>query len=385
MSMFNPLEKPKSKLARYRLLAPTASVRVSPICFGGMNIGTAWNSFIGTMDKKTSFELLDAFYTAGGNFIDTSINYQDGESESWIGEWMEQRNNRTEMVIATKVTTSYRYQDLKKGGVYINSVGNSTKNIHESVRVSLERLKTDYIDLLYIHWWDYTTSVEELMQTLNVLVKQGKVLYLGISDTPAWVVTKANEYARANGLRGFSVYQGQWSAANREFERDIIPMCRAEGMGICPWGALGGGNFRLPEEREAMEKSGDKGRAWGGLGFEGSPTHKAVTPILAKIGKARGLGITGVALAYVCSKTPYVVPLAGGRKISHLEENIKAIGVVLTKEEIEEIGSAYEFVLGFPHDFLGKRAERGHAGLDSVSWLDWPVWEQPISITDHDE
>ncbi|KAF3159216.1 hypothetical protein TWF106_006227 [Orbilia oligospora] len=382
MSIFVPVDKPKSKLARYRLLAPTASVRVSPICFGGMNIGTAWNSFMGTMDKKTSFELLDAFYTAGGNFIDTAINYQDGESETWIGEWMEARKNRTEMVIATKATTGYRYPDLKNGGVYVNTVGNSTKNIHESVRVSLERLKTDYIDLLWIHWWDYTTSVEELMQTLNVLVRQGKVLYLGISDTPAWVVSKANEYARSHGLRPFSVYQGQWSAANREFERDIIPMCRAEGMGLCPWGALGGGNFRLPSEREEMEKSGDKGRSW--QGFDGSPAQKAVTPVLAKIAKERGLSITGVALAYVCSKTPYVVPIAGGRKVAHLEDNIKAIGVVLTKGEIEEIEAAYEFSLGFPHDFLGKRGERGNVGLDSVAWLDWPEGERPISITDHE-
>ncbi|KAF3915750.1 hypothetical protein ABW20_dc0101827 [Dactylellina cionopaga] len=382
MSLFVPIEKPKSKLARYRLLAPSASVRVSPLCFGGMNLGTAWGSFMGTMDKETGFGLLDAFYNAGGNFIDTAINYQNGESEQWIGEWMEKRGNRSEMVIATKCTTGYRYHEFSKGGVFANTVGNSVKNIHESVKVSLKNLKTDYVDLLWIHWWDYTTSVEELMQALNVYVKQGKVLYLGISDTPAWIVTKANEYARAHGLKGFCVYQGQWSAANREFERDIIQMCRVEGMGLCPWGALGGGNFRLPEERAEMEKEGDKGRAW--KGYDGSSKHAAVTPILAKIGKARGLSITGVALAYVCSKAPYVIPIAGGRKISHLEDNIKAIGVVLTPEEIAEIEGAYTFEFGFPHDFLGSEPGPGKAnkGLDSVAWLDWPTDSLPISIND---
>ncbi|KAF3919230.1 hypothetical protein AA313_de0206357 [Arthrobotrys entomopaga] len=380
MSMFANVIQPKTKLARYRLLSPTASVRVSPLMFGGLNLGTAWEDFIGTMDKKTGFELLDAFYNAGGNFIDTAINYQNGESEQWIGDWMEERKNRSEMVIATKFTTGYRYQDLDKGGVYVNAVGNSVKNLHESLRVSLKNLKTDYIDLLWVHWWDYTISVEELMQALNVFVKQGKVLYLGISDSPAWVVSKANEYARAHGLKGFSVYQGLWSAANREFERDIIHMCRVEGMGLCPWGSLGGGNFRLPEEREAMEKEGDKGRAWGAP----NDKHRAVTLKLAKIAKERGLSITGVALAYVCSKAPNVIPVVGGRKVSHLMDNIKAIGVVLTEEEIKDIESAYTFEFGFPHDFLGPEPGPGkkNGGLDSMAWLDWPREGLPISIKD---
>ncbi|KAK6354512.1 hypothetical protein TWF696_003655 [Orbilia brochopaga] len=380
MSMFTPVPKPKSKLARYRLLAPSASVRVSPLCFGGMNLGTAWGNFMGTMDKKAGFELLDKFYEAGGNFIDTAINYQNGESEQWIGEWMEQRGNRSEMVIATKCSTGYRYHEMSKGGIFVNTAGNSVKNIQESVKVSLKQLKTDYIDLLWIHWWDYTTSVEELMQALNLLVSQGKVLYLGISDTPAWVVSKANEYARGHGLRPFSVYQGLWSAANRDFERDILQMCRVEGMGIAPWGALGGGHFRLPEEREAMAKEGDKGRVWPGIG--GTEAQKAVTLKLAKIAEARGLSITGVALAYVCSKAPYVIPIVGGRKVKHLEDNIKAIGVVLTPEEIKEIESAYPFDIGFPGNFLSSGPGRGNPGVDSVGWLDWPGESLPISIDD---
>lgn len=138
-----------------------------------------------------------------------------------------------------------------------NYVGNSIKSMRVSVESSLKKLQTDYIDLLYVHWWDFTTSVEEVMQGLNQLITAGKVLYLGVSDTPAWVVVKANEYARAHGLRAFSVYQGKWNAGYRDMEREIIPMCRDQGMAIAPWGPLGQGKFKT----EAAQKSGEKGSA----------------------------------------------------------------------------------------------------------------------------
>lgn len=125
--------------------------------------------------------------------------------------------------------------------------------MHISVKHSLKKLQTDYIDLLYVHWWDFTTSVEEVMHGLNALVVSGKVLYLGISDTPAWVVVKANQYARANGLRPFSVYQGKWNAGFRDLEREIIPMCRDQGMAIAPWAPLGGGKFKTSEARSSGE------------------------------------------------------------------------------------------------------------------------------------
>ncbi|KAF3937127.1 hypothetical protein ABW19_dt0204572 [Dactylella cylindrospora] len=373
MSFFDPPKVPESKLSRYRLLAPSASVRVSPLCLSAMNIGTAWTKLMGGVEKKDAFALLDTFYKAGGNFIDTAVNYQNGQSEQWIGEWMKERGNRSEMVIATKVTTNYVHDQDK---IRVNTAGNSVKNFHDAFKICLANLQVDYVDLLYVHWWDYSMSVEEMMQSLNVLVSQGKVLYLGISDTPAWVVSKANEYARAHGFRQFSVYQGRWSAAERDFERDIIAMCRTEGMGICPWGALGGGLFKLPEHFEEMKSSGEQGRNFPGM----SVTEKsaAITLKLDKIGKARGLSITGVALAYVCSKAPYVIPIVGGRKISHLEDNIKAVGVVLTPEEIADIESAYEWEIGFPFNFFGNEPGAQHLGAAAAGWVDWPVKNAPI-------
>ncbi len=213
-----PVDDPKSALGRHRILSPTAGVRVSPLCLGAMNFGEAWEVFMGKCDKKDTFEMLDYFYDQGGNFIDTANNYQMEESEEWIGEWMEKRGVRDQIVIATKFTTNFK---AGKGGDHpgqlSNHSGNSHKSLHMSLEASLKKLRTDYIDVLYIHWWDFTTSIEELMQSLNRMVQAGKILYLGVSDTPAWVVSRANQYARDHGMKQFSVYQGLWSASNRDF------------------------------------------------------------------------------------------------------------------------------------------------------------------------
>lgn len=181
--------QPTSLLGYHRILSPTASVRVSPLCLGAMNFGEAWSSFMGQCDKKTAFEILDEFYSQGGNFIDTANIYQAGESERWIGEWMAARGNRDEIVLATKFSSPSK-PGAKLGSNY---AGNSSKSLRVAVEGSLERLGTGFVDLLWVHAWDYTTSVPELMNALQFLVAAGKVLYLGISDAPAWVVVKCNE------------------------------------------------------------------------------------------------------------------------------------------------------------------------------------------------
>jgi aryl-alcohol dehydrogenase-like predicted oxidoreductase len=146
-----PAPPPPSDLGRYRILSPTAAVRVSPLCLGAMSIGDAWEQFMGKQTKENSFKILDAFYDAGGNFIDTANNYQDEQSETLLGEWMVKRQNRSQMVIATKFTTVYR-SDWKTQPIHVNFSGNSAKSLHESVAASLKKLQTDYIDLLYVHW-----------------------------------------------------------------------------------------------------------------------------------------------------------------------------------------------------------------------------------------
>ncbi|KAL8704511.1 MAG: hypothetical protein Q9201_002320 [Fulgogasparrea decipioides] len=342
MSAFPPAPKPKSLLGFHRLLSPTAGVRVSPLCLGCANFGEAWEPSMGKCDKKTTFAILDCFYDNGGNFLDTANNYQDEESEIWIGEWLAARKNREEIVIATKFTTGFK---VGNKGIKANYQGNHRKSLKVSLEASLKKLQTSYIDVLYLHWWDFTTSIDELMQSLHHLVAAGKVLYLGISDTPAWIVSKANQYARDHALTQFSVYQGRWSAAERDFERDILPMCEAEGMALAPWGALGSGIFKTDEE---LEKTKGEGRNWGG------PTEqsRAISAVLDKIAKEKATGITGIALRYVMHKSPYVFPIVGGRKIEHLKTNIGALAVELSDEEIDEIDQVVPFDVGFPTNVL---------------------------------
>lgn len=307
---------------------------------------------LGSVSKTDIFALLDYFHSQGGNFIDTANNYQNEQSELWIGEWMASRPGlRDEMVVATKYTNCFTDYQGYEDRIHSNNAGNGTKSLHVSVRNSLRKLQTDYIDVLYVHWWDMTASVEEVMQALNVLVQQGKVLYLGISDTPAWIVTKANQYARDHGLRPFVVYQGKWSAADRDFEREIIPMCKSEGMGLAPWNALGGGNFKTKAQRDA---AGDEGRKI----FPPSEKDIKVTDALEAVAKRHQTIVTSVALAYVMSKTPYVFPTVGGRKLAHLKGNIDALSLKLDKKDIEEIEGAYPFDFGFPSNFLSTKIGR---------------------------
>ena len=314
--------------------------------------------FMGEMTKETTFEILDYFHSQGGNFIDTANNYQSEQSETWIGEWMKERGLRDQMVVATKFTTCYTAHEGFDKVIHSNFGGNGTKSLRLSVEASLKKLQTDYIDVLYMHWWDFTTSIPELMHSLNQLVVAGKVLYLGVSDTPAWVVSKANEYARNNGMRQFVVYQGKWNAAARDFERDIIPMCQAEGMGLAPWGALGGGAFKSEEDRKKSE-----GRNLGGA----SENEIKVSKKLEEIAKKKGTLITSVALAYVMHKTPYVFPICGGRKVEHLRGNIEALELDLTDGDIEEIEDAVDFDIGFPLSMLSHK-KGGAKGPEDV-WL----------------
>ncbi|KAJ3575524.1 hypothetical protein NPX13_g4003 [Xylaria arbuscula] len=336
---FLPPAAPKSLLGRHRLLAPSASVRVSPLCLGGMSIGDAWSFGMGELTKESAFELLDTFYDLGGNFIDTANTYQAGQSEAWIGEWLQKSGRRDEMVIATKYTMS------PKSGHPVqqsNYGGTGSKSLHISIENSLKALQTSYVDILYVHCWDYATEIPELMHSLNGLVNQGKVLYLGISDSPAWLVAKANMYARQSGLRPFSIYQGRYSAQERDLEREVIPMCQAEGMAFQPFGVLGGGYFKSP---------GDKGA-------RNTPSpllvgrEEQMSKVLDAVAKRHGVPITSIALAYVMHKTPYVFPVVGGRKIEHLKANIDALGLELSLEDIKEIESGYLFNLGFPHNFM---------------------------------
>ncbi|KAG6807406.1 hypothetical protein H0H92_007663 [Tricholoma furcatifolium] len=352
-SLFQPAPAPPTKLGIYRQLSTTAGVHVSPLALGAMSIGDKWSAFMGSTDKESSYKLLDAYYNAGGNFIDTANNYQDETSEIFIGDWAAERGIRDQLFIATKYTTGFK-RGNDSIAQKVHYTGNSVKSMHISVNASLKKLRTDYIDLLYVHWWDWETNIEEIMRGLHALVMAGKILYLGISDTPAWVVTKANQYARDHALTPFSIYQGAWNVMDRDFERDILPMARSEGIALAPWNVLAAGKFRTDAEEEARRASGEHGRKMLSDAWERNDKERKVSAALENVAKEVGTKhITAVAIAYLLHKAPYVFPIIGGRKVEHLLGNVEALDISLTQDQIKYLESVVDFDIGFPGNFVG--------------------------------
>jgi len=290
---------------------------------------------------------------------------------------MAARGNRDQLVIATKFTADYKAHGLRSSLKTVNHSGNHRRSLKVSVRDSLAKLQTDYIDLLYVHWWDDTTSIEELMDSLHFLVQQGTILYLGISDAPAWIVSAANVYARHHGKTQFSVYQGRWNVLLRDFERDIIPMARMFGMALVPWGVLGRGKFQTPKMIEDREKRGEKVR-----GFGGAPTEAEVkmSEALAKVAAEHSTeSVTTIALAYVLRKAadcgiPNVFPIVGGRRSEQLHENIRALDIQLSDDQMEYLESIASFDLGFPGNFI---AEEG-AIRAAAALIDRPSYQRML-------
>jgi aryl-alcohol dehydrogenase-like predicted oxidoreductase len=380
-----------SLLARHRQLSPSAAIFVSPLCLGTMNFGDKHKARFGECSKETTFEILDHFFKQGGNFIDTANSYQGGDTETWLGDWMSARKNRDEIVLATKFTGPHRIEDPSIK-IRSNYGGNGIKSLKLTLQDSLKRLQTDYVDILYLHWWNYTATIPEVMHALNDLVTSGKVLYLGISDSPAWVVAKANQYARDHGLRPFVVYQGPWNAAMRDLEREIVPMCRDEGMGICAYSVLNSGRFQTEaafKEREAN----NSGR--GGSMFPVGTRDREVSKVLEQLADAKDTTVTTMALTYILDKEPYVFAIVGGRKLSHIKGNIEGLSVSLEEEEVAQIDNAYVFDPGFPHSFLSgsitggleapqKMASRGSEVQwtkyqGNFDWVDYPKAIRPAS------
>ncbi|KAF2838740.1 Aldo/keto reductase [Patellaria atrata CBS 101060] len=330
--------KPKTFLDYQRILSPTGCL-------------PSWEGRVCRCSKDTTFEILDNFWNAGGNFIDTSNNYQFEESEE-----------------PTKYT-KYWLVMKKDPRVHSSFQGNHSKSLRVSVEDSLKKLQTNCIDI------DYSTSIPEVMQSLNPLATAGKVLYLGVSDTPAWVVSKANHYARDHGLAQFMIYQGMWNAANCDLERDIISMCRDEGMAIAPWSALGSGQFKTVEQRKQPG-----GRATG----PNSEKAIKISEVLEKIAKEKIL--SSLAMAYVLHRAPNVFLVIGGLNSAHLQGPIDALGISLTEEELEEIDDSSEFDSWFPQAFMfsfwgakydSRKNTKNVMLVQNASWLHIP--EQDVN------
>ncbi|KAJ6449037.1 aryl-alcohol dehydrogenase [Mycena vitilis] len=379
---------PATNLGRYRQLAPRAAIHVSPLVLGAMTLGDKHASLgLAAMDKESAFKLLDAFFDAGGNHIDTANAYQYGESERLIGEWAEARGCRDQLVIATKYTFPYTAGDesFNRHELYL---GNNTKSMKLSVEASLKKLRTTYIDIFYVHHWDLHASVEEIMDSLHILVITGKVLYLGISGSPAWFVVKANDYAKANGKTPFVVFQVAYSVLQRDIEREILPMCRHEGIALTVFRVLGGGRIRSDAEEERRKITGEKGRtppfssseAWQRTDDE-KKMCAALEVVAAQVGAKN---ITAVAIAYTMHKAPFVFPIIGGRNPEQLMANIEALGIALTPAQLAYIDGILPFDKAYPNNFVGEYGGYSTT-LARYSAFDLQPLLQPIAVTPQSE
>jgi len=324
---------------KYRLMG-SSGLRVSELALGAMTFGTKdWG-----VEKDESRSVYDGFREAGGNFIDTANLYSGGRSETFLGEFI--AGERERIVLATKFTGAMRSRD-------INAAGNSRKNMMESVHASLERLGTDYIDLYWVHARDFHTPIDEVMRGLDDLVRQGKVLYIGISDTPAWEVARANTLAELRGWSRFVGLQIRYSLLDRSVERDLLPMAKALDLTVTPWDTLGSGVLTGKYNRDASTKARATMRG------ELKQRDLGIAGEVMKVADEIGRTPAQVALRWVMGGQGVIVPLVGARTRDQLDENLGCLEFELDEAQRTRLDEASRIELGFPHDFLRQMAPRG--------------------------
>ncbi|MEU9120919.1 aldo/keto reductase [Streptomyces sp. NPDC048506] len=318
---------------RYTLFGKTG-LRVSELSLGTMTFGEEWGWGAA---KHTSSRILDAYADAGGNFLDTANNYTDGAAEQLLGELLEGR--RDSFVLASKYTCATRKGD-------VNAAGNHRKNLVRSVEASLDRLRTDHLDVLWVHARDNFTPVDELMRALDDLVRSGKVLHLGVSDWPAWEIAQANTLAELRGWSAFAGSQLRYNLLERTPERELLPQARAFDLAVLAWAPLAAGKLTGKYRR------GETGR----LDVTGSHTgdhneDETLTAVL-EIAEQGGWSPAQVALAWLRSRPGNVIPIIGATKESQLADNLAGLDVELDGAALARLDAASAVPLGFPHDFL---------------------------------
>jgi aryl-alcohol dehydrogenase-like predicted oxidoreductase len=342
---------------RYRLLG-MSGLRVSEVFLGAMTFGDQGG--VGAPPEECR-RMLDAYADAGGNVIDTAINYRGGSSEEIVGTLLEGRRDR--FVVSTKYTVSRDPSDP-------NAAGNHRKNLVLSLETSLRRLKTHYIDLYWVHMWDTHTPVEETIRALDDVVRAGKVLYAGISDTPAWVISRANTLAQWHGWTSFAALQAPYSLLQRDIERELLPMAEAFGMTVAAWSPLAGGVLSGKFTRPGGPEPGTR------LAPQSLSEHdRAVASTVQKVADDLGATPSQVSIAWAMAKSSAVIPILGARRYDQLIDNLGALDVVLPAEAVGRLEAATGFKPGFPADFIaetsgwvfGEANRRLDGGRDAAS------------------
>jgi aryl-alcohol dehydrogenase-like predicted oxidoreductase len=319
---------------RYRLFG-RSGLRVSELALGTMTFGEEWGWGASAAESRLMF---DAYAEAGGNFIDTANRYTEGTSEKLVGEFI--RRDREHFVLATKYTLWMRRDDP-------NFSGNHRKNLVQSVDASLKRLGTEYIDVLWLHAWDGTTPVEEVMRSLDDMVRQGKVLYIGMSDTPAWIVSRANMLAELRGWTAFTGLQIRYNLIDRTAERDLLPMARELDLAVTPWRVLHAGVLSGKYQSGSGDVDGRVSKTDATV-----DRNLKIAGEVAAVATEIGCAPSSVAISWLRQRRGVIVPIIGARTVAQLRENFLALEVTLSDEHIARLDSVSEFDVGFPHDFL---------------------------------
>lgn len=333
---------------RYKLFGRTG-LRVSELCLGTMTFGTRWGW---GAEKEECARILDAFGERGGNFVDTANVYTDGESEQIVGELI--RPERDHWVVGSKYTLSLRPDDPNAGGSH-------RKSLTQALDASLERLGTDYVDVYWVHIWDVFTPVEEVVSALDDAVRAGKALYVGISDTPAWIVAQAVTLAEQQGRTAFAGIQLPYNLVERAAERDLLPMARALDLAVTAWEPLAGGllSGRYGSDREAPATSRIATTEYRERLL--LPRNLAIADAVNEVAGERDASSAQVAVAWLRAQGArgVVIPIVGARTRAQIEDTLSATDLELTNAELERLDGASRIELGFPHDFPGRRYAYG--------------------------
>ncbi|HEX3590045.1 MAG TPA: aldo/keto reductase [Pseudonocardiaceae bacterium] len=322
---------------RYRTLG-TSGLRVSELILGAMTFGE--HGGVGAPLAECG-RMLELYAEAGGNTIDTAINYRDGASEEILGELLHGR--RESFVLGTKYTVSRDRADP-------NAAGNHRKNLRASLDTSLRRLRTDYLDVYWVHMWDRHTPIEETMRALDEAVQAGKVLYVGISDAPAWVVARAQTLAQWHDWSPFAGLQVPYSLLQRDVERELLPMAESLGLGVTAWSPLAGGVLSGKYTRADAVPDGGTRLAADSL----STRDHAVARVVQEVADELGATPSQVAIAWTMVRSRAVHPIVGARHAGQLRDNLAAAELVLPSEVVARLEQATEFTLGFPSDFIAQ-------------------------------
>ena len=327
---------------RYKLLG-NSGLRVSELCLGTMTFGEDWGW---GSDKEESRAVFQAFAEAGGNFLDTANIYTNGTSETLVGEFV--KGDREKWVIATKYSLNTRPGD-------VNACGNHRKNLFQAVEASLKRLGTDYIDLLWLHIWDSLTPMEEVMRAFDDLVRMGKVLYIGISDSPAWIVSQANTLATLRGWTPFIGLQIEYSLKERTPERELLPMAKALNIGVTAWSPLGGGvltgKYNQPNPVDGRLSMTDQP-------FQILDRDLKIAETVLEIAREIGKSPAQVALNWLRNRPNPIIPIIGARRLSQLQDNLACVDFNLTGEQLQRLDNISAISLGFPQELLASQFVR---------------------------